>query len=173
MKVTMIMVESLNGKISQGVGDKLKWGGAADKQHFKDLTMRIGTVVMGSGTFESLGCKPLSGRQNIVLTSNPLRYADKNADNLEFSSELPAELIARLDDSLPEIALVGGGRLNAEFLNEGLVDEMYITIAPTIFPGAQEIFSGLKDRSIDLKLIEQLQLDENTICLHYEVKPLA
>ncbi|MBU9888288.1 MAG: dihydrofolate reductase [Candidatus Omnitrophica bacterium] len=49
-----------------GNGNRLPWHFSNDLQHFKRTTTGQ-TVIMGLKTFESLGCKPLPGRQNIIL----------------------------------------------------------------------------------------------------------
>ena len=49
-----------------GKANQLPWHFPKDLQHFKGTTFGQ-TVIMGLRTFESLGCKPLPGRENIVL----------------------------------------------------------------------------------------------------------
>jgi len=49
-----------------GKGNQLPWHFSKDLQHFK-VTTTGQTVIMGLRTFESLGCKPLPGRENFIL----------------------------------------------------------------------------------------------------------
>ena len=49
-----------------GNGNKLPWHFSKDLQHFKKMTTGQ-TVIMGLKTFESLGCKSLPGRENLIL----------------------------------------------------------------------------------------------------------
>jgi dihydrofolate reductase len=49
--------------------NSIPWSYGLDFKYFKTVT-EFGVVVMGRKTFESMGCKPLSNRLNIVLTSN-------------------------------------------------------------------------------------------------------
>jgi len=67
-------------------------------------------VVMGRRTFESIGARPLPGRDNIVVTRSPARHAQLAAghDRLRFDGSLEAALErARALD--PAISYVIGG----------------------------------------------------------------
>ena len=53
------------------IGDKnrLPWKSKTDMEHFRTVTYG-NAVVMGRKTFESLACKPLQGRLNVVITKD-------------------------------------------------------------------------------------------------------
>ena len=57
-----------NGVIGRGL--EIPWRIPEDFRHFKRTTMG-GVLLMGRRTWESLGAKPLPGRENAVLTSLP------------------------------------------------------------------------------------------------------
>lgn len=57
-----------NGVIGRGL--EIPWRIPEDFCHFKRTTMG-GVLLMGRRTWESLGAKPLPGRENAVLTSRP------------------------------------------------------------------------------------------------------
>jgi dihydrofolate reductase len=65
--VSLVVACSENRVI--GRDNQLPWSLPADLKHFRRVTMGH-PIVMGRRTHESIG-KPLPGRQNIVLTSNP------------------------------------------------------------------------------------------------------
>ena len=65
IKVAHIVATDLKGCI--GKEGKMPWHIPADLKRFKELT-KGGVVIMGRKTFESLGCKPLPDRLNIILT---------------------------------------------------------------------------------------------------------
>lgn len=54
-----------------GVDGGLPWHYSADLRRFKQRTIGT-TIVMGRLTWESIGCKTLPGRRNIVLTRSTL-----------------------------------------------------------------------------------------------------
>ncbi|MEJ2346337.1 MAG: dihydrofolate reductase, partial [Gammaproteobacteria bacterium] len=57
-----------------GVDNRLPWNLPADLQYFRQVTMGK-PILMGRKTYESIG-RPLPGRTNIVLTSDPAFTAD-------------------------------------------------------------------------------------------------
>lgn len=57
-----------NGVIGRGL--EIPWKIPEDFRHFKRTTMG-GVLLMGRRTWESLGAKPLPGRENAVLTLRP------------------------------------------------------------------------------------------------------
>ena len=54
-----------------GADGKLPWHYSADLKRFKQLTLGT-TIIMGRGTWESIGEKPLAERRNIVITRSLL-----------------------------------------------------------------------------------------------------
>ena len=57
-----------NGVI--GMDDKIPWHISDEFKHFKSTTMG-GVLLMGRRTWDSLGGRPLPGRENAVITSRP------------------------------------------------------------------------------------------------------
>ncbi len=172
MKITIVMLASLNGVITSGPDDDLSWGGSLDKKNFSVFTKGIGTVVMGSNTFEAIG-RSLPGRRNIVLTSRPDELATKYSalKDIEFSSLTPVQLVAKLDsEGLSHIALIGGSQLNTSFLEAGLVTNLRLTIAPAIIPGNIGVFAPSISAKYQLVLTNQELLADGAIVLEYALK---
>lgn len=172
----MVMLSSLNGRIAKGPDDDLSWGGKADKRFFKDITKQIGTMVMGSTTFEAMGRRLLPDRKTIVLTSRPAQFEEVGKSNATFEAtdEAPEELVKRLAaENVKEVAVVGGGKINAAFLAAGLIDEIYWSFAPVAFsPGVPVIAddeSGNVQVDVKLELISSEILEGGIILAHYKV----
>lgn len=169
------MLASLNGVITSGPDDDLSWGGSLDKKNFSAHTKAIGTVVMGSKTFEAIG-RSLPGRRNIVLTSRAGELATKYSalKDIEFSSLTPAQLVSQLEaEGLSHIALIGGSQLNTSFLEAGLVTNLRLTIAPAIIPGSNGVFTESISKNYLLELTNQEQLADGAIVLEYTLKQSA
>lgn len=168
----MVMVSSLNGKITNGDDSSIyKWTSKEDQSFFEKL--KDGNIlVMGSKTYEAAKSiiKPTSSRRRIVLTSDPEKYKDIAVEGqLEFSNESPKQLVDRLAKYNEQMLLVGGGKLNASFLNEGLVDEMYLTIEPYVFSEGKPLVEGLgKNVFLELESCERLN-NNGTLLLKYKV----
>ena len=79
----------------------MPWHLPADVAHFKRLSVGRPNI-MGRRVFDSLGNKPLPGRQNIILTRNP----DLMAEGAVVVHTPEAALQAA--GNVPEIAIIGG-----------------------------------------------------------------
>ncbi len=104
--VTLIVAVADSGVI--GRDNTLPWHLPEDLKRFKRLTMGK-PIVMGRKTYESIG-KPLSGRQNIVLT----RDANYRRDGVTVVHDVDAAL--RASGEAPEIMIIGGADLFRLFL---------------------------------------------------------
>lgn len=87
-----------------GLGGGMPWHLPADFAHFKRLSIGKPNI-MGRKVWQSLGGKPLPGRNNIVLTRNPELQA---AGAVIVHS--PEEALQAAGD-VPEIAIIGGAEI--------------------------------------------------------------
>ncbi len=174
MKVTLVMVQSLNGKITKGTDpDIYSWTSKEDATFFFNLLKQYSLIVMGSATYEAVREKIVLSQDTlrIVLTKNPEKYAqDEVEGQLEFKNLTPSELLTMLKMRKYEsLLLVGGGTLNASFLAEGLVDELYLTLEPKIFGSGALVFAQ-GEFGANLRLLEVTKLNtEGTLLLRYAV----
>ena len=67
-----------------------------------------------------------------------------------------------------EVIVAGGGALNASFVEENLVDEIFIDIEPIILGKGIPLFRD-RDFERNLKLVGQKKINDNEVQLHYEV----
>ena len=122
-----------------GLDGKMPWHLPEDLQYFKKTTMGW-PVIMGRKTFESIG-RPLPGRLNIVLSTNP-DYQAKGvqvASGFEEAKKL-AERFFQTQSMLetgrnPEkqIFIIGGQKLYSSTLDQA--DRLYITEVEGSFKG--------------------------------------
>lgn len=169
MKITLIMVSSLDGVIAKDSNhNAFEWTSAEDKKHFQSLSKEIGVVVMGGNTFKASGRSNYPGRIAYVLTNNPKNY-DMGEDVYPLSGT-PQSVAAQLREKCHKhVALIGGAQVNRDFLLAGLVDDIYLTVEPLIFGKGLHLFDD-EDLNIKLSLLESKRLNDNgTIILHYEV----
>jgi len=73
------------------------------------------------------------------------------------------------EKGIKKILLEGGGTLNRSMLEEGLVDEIFIAVAPVIVGGGVNLVEGNLVEKINLKFKDLLML-EDRIVLHYTIK---
>jgi dihydrofolate reductase len=165
MKVTLIMAMTADGMIARHNAHYPDWTGRADKIMFKQMTIKAGVVIMGSRTYATIG-KPLPGRLNWVMTRNPGRYRPE--ENLIFSDDSPQAILEELiRRGYKTAALTGGSTINSLFAHARLIDEMIITIIPTLFGQGVPLFS--ESVNINLELIGSNELERGTPLLHYRL----
>ncbi len=108
-----------------GCNNQLPWHLPADLKHFKALT--IGKpVVMGRKTWESLG-RPLPNRLNIVVTHQSDFLAEGVEVYLSLNDALQRANEWAIQQQQQEIMLIGGAQLYKHAMDEGVVDNLYIT----------------------------------------------
>ena len=165
MKVILLMALTLDGKIGKTPDHFPDWTGAEDKKLFVAITKRAGAVIMGSKTFDTIGT-PLPGRKNIVMTRDRRRISQW--DNLVFTDDPPKQILEKLEaEGYSQVVLAGGALVNSLFAEAGLIDDIMVTISPTIFGYGISLFTP--EISMDLDLLEVTRLGKNLVLLTYKV----
>ncbi len=164
MKTVLIAAITADGYIGRSAEHLADWTGKADKRLFVQVTKHAGTMVMGARTFETLG-RSLPGRRTIVYTNHPEKIT---AEDVKTTNEPPAELVARLKkEGASGLAICGGASIYTLFMKAGVVDELYLTVAPILFGTGIRLFT--EELEAKMTLLESRNLDENTALLHYAV----
>lgn len=168
MIVSLIAAVSADGKIAQRSGQSsLDWTSKEDTQFFVSKTKEIGTVVMGNTTWLTFG-KPLKGRRLVVLTRDIGGVPAPRIEGVEFVNEPVTDLVARLErEGVTALAVCGGANVYAQFLQAGLVNELYLTVEPVLFGDGVPLAAGI-DR-INMELVESTMLGAASVLLHYRV----
>lgn len=163
MKVFLIAAITADGFIARETNELANWTSKEDKKLFVELTKRAGVMVMGRTTFETIG-RPLPGRKTIVYT-----HRDVEIDGVEVTDDTPANLIHRLHiEGYKEVAICGGSAVYTQFMQAGVVDELYLSVEPVVFGSGVPLFAGLLD--VQLRLLESRPLNDNVVLMHYEVE---
>lgn len=166
MKLTLIMAMTADGKIARHSRHFPDWTGREDKRMFKRLTTEAGVVIMGAGTYESIG-KPLSGRLNVVMTRNPGRFQPR--ENLWITSDAPQHILTALEKrGYSAAALTGGATINTLFVREKLIDDMVVTISPLLFGEGISLFSESVDAALDMQSMREIE--PGVVVVHYKLR---
>src|SRR5690349_11053013 len=112
MKVIMVLVTSVDGKITHGDNpDISSWTSKEDQEHFYSLMDRAGLIVMGSKTYEAAKgrMKLDKKRLRVVMTRDAARFQGESfTDCLEFTEASPSQLIDIYEKrGFKELMLVG------------------------------------------------------------------
>jgi dihydrofolate reductase len=126
----------------------MPWHISEDMKFFKAKTMG-GSLIMGRRTWESIGCKPLPGRENIVvsarLAEEGLGYeapADAASGN-DAASRTSALAVSSLEEALevasrPNVFVMGGGMIYRQAID--IADRLFVTHVHTLVPDADTFF---------------------------------
>lgn len=124
MTLSLIAAMAKNRVI--GKGNTIPWHIPEDLQHYKTTTWGH-KVVMGRLTFDSIGGKPLPGRENIVLTHN-MAFQAQGVTVVHDIQE-----ILKYKDSEEEVFIVGGAAVYEKLLP--YIDKIYLTHIHKDFDG--------------------------------------
>lgn len=142
-KIKLFIATSLDGYIA-GPKEEIDWLFDNGDYGYKKFYNSIDTTLMGHKTYKtalSFETHPYKGKKNYVFTKSKQTSHDENA---EFVSGDIAGFVRNLKSQKgKDIWLVGGGQINAILLNEGLIDEMIISIHPVILGAGIPLFSGV------------------------------
>jgi dihydrofolate reductase len=174
MNVTLVMVSSVNGKITNNTDlNVTHWTSQEDARLFAQLKKKQTLIVMGSATYKAAKQMLALSKKTlrIVLTRNPHMYrADSIPGQLEFTNESPPELIKRLSSSgYTEMLLAGGPIINALFFKSNLINAVRLTIEPLLFSKGKNLI--IEDQpNIHLQLVKVQKLNRRgTLHLTYNV----
>ncbi len=162
------MAISVNGLIGKHKNHLANWTSPEDKKNFIKITKQAGVIIMGNNTYQTIG-KPLPKRLNIILTKNTQNK--KNIPNLlEFTNQNPNEIINNLQQRKFQKVIIGGGPIiNSLFLENKLIDEIWLTIEPKIFGQGLNLFKETKI-DLNLQLISVEKINDNSLFVKYKIK---
>ena len=160
---------SVNGMIAKtsGVSD---WGSNERVQGVITACQKAKAMILGKTTYDQLAPDnlPLQDQGITVVLTHETSLKPANATVL-FTHETPQEIISRLEKKgYQEVVVIGGSQTVSEFMNAGVIDEIYWDIEPFLFGNGLPVFKDV-DFEYRLKLLEMKKLNNNTIQLHYQV----
>jgi dihydrofolate reductase len=158
-----------NGYIAKEDGNS-EWTSEEDLQGFFENSKKAGNIIMGKNTYleaSKQGYFPFPEALNIVMSREKIE--NKWGDKVIVTSATPKELLKMLSDKGFEIAfLAGGGAINASFMKDRLVNEIYLDVEPLLFGRGIQIIAPA-DFECELELLGVKNLNKNTVQLHYRV----
>ncbi len=135
---------------------------------FSRFVQDAGNIVVGTKTYEIMEAhgefSKIGNPFTVVVSTSSF-----SPENNTVFVRSPQEALQILEEmNFSKALIAGGGRLNAAFMKEKLIDEIYLDVEPFIFGKGVSLFSDeLLD--VQLKLMESKRLSDNTIQLYYQV----
>jgi dihydrofolate reductase len=166
MKVILYMAISLNGMIAKS-DDDTSWISKEEWDSYSLAVRTAGNLIVGHHTYGILTKQPefleFKEVKLIVVAQKDFQTLAQN----HLVAHSPKEALKLLSD-FEQVVVAGGGALNASFVEENLIDEIFIDIEPIILGQGIPLFKD-KDFERKLKLVGQKKISNNEIQLHYQV----
>lgn len=171
-RVRVFIACSLDGFIA-GPNDDLSWlpqppEGSDDDYGWGEFIGDIGCLLMGRTTYDVVAAMdvawPHTERDTLVATRRPLTDAPPRVTSAAGTIE---ELIAMAKGrAAPRDVYLDGGNLIRQALDVGLVDELCVTVCPTILGEGSPLFAGAERRH-SLRLQAHRELAGGVVQLTY------
>ncbi|MBI4170836.1 MAG: dihydrofolate reductase [Candidatus Aenigmarchaeota archaeon] len=170
MKVVLYMAMTANGIIAKE-DDDTSFVSKAEWKSFRAMIRRTGNMVIGRRTYEIMRkADEFAGldKVKIVVVTHDISLKG-DTTNIIFTSKQPKEVLRLLKkEGFSKVLIAGGSALNASFMKENLVDEVYLDVEPAVFGKGIRLFAEA-DFEAKLRLLEIRKLSKNVIHLHYAV----
>lgn len=122
-------------------------------------------VVVGNNTYKTAQ-EPLSKRNCIVFTAS-VRTSEHKSDMLTYCNPESSDCLP-LMEKYEKVAVLGGTQTYTYFLENNLLDEIYLTIEPVVFGRGLNLFESSKDINARFRLESTKSLNEKgSVLLHY------
>ncbi|WP_186673869.1 dihydrofolate reductase family protein [Sporosarcina sp. BP05] len=170
-KIVLFIAQSLDGYIATK-NDSLDWlfkvEGEGDNG-YSEFFETVDTILIGKRTYDWImeqekGQFPYQNKDCYIFSRTP----SEDTKNVKFINEDIVEFADNLKkEEGQNIWIVGGGDILHTFLKEKLVDELIVTVAPTIIGEGIPLFKA-GDYQVDLSLIGTRTFNQ-FVELHYTV----
>lgn len=175
-KVIVYIASSLDGFIARKNHD-ISWLEAynsPDEDHgYTEFIKNVGTAIMGARSYEQSLIHPervLAGIKNYILSSK--QTVMSSGIETEFYNGDLGDLVQKIkQESDKDIFVVGGGKVVSEFLNAGLVDDLFHFIVPILLTDGIPLYINLYS-DITLQLVESTSYTTGITKLHFNPKLL-
>ncbi|QIP13069.1 hypothetical protein G8759_10730 [Spirosoma aureum] len=170
MKITIFIAVSTNGFISnaRNVPD---WLSEEYGQGLYAICQKFNAVIMGKTTYDILAPNylPLQNEgTTVVLTTH--KQAKSDNSTVVFTQGSPSEIVQMLTDKgHTEAVIIGGAMAMSEFVNAGLVNDIYFVMEPVLFGNGLPLLKGV-EMDFKLNLLEVTKLNNSSLQLHYELQ---
>ncbi|MEM7111495.1 MAG: dihydrofolate reductase family protein [Chloroflexota bacterium] len=164
MKLSVYIATSVDGFIAREDGavdwlDGHESAGENEDFGYKAFMDSVDGMLMGRNTYDKVlsfdvgwpyGDKPV-----FVLTKRPFSPPDAPNAQVEPLAGSPHEIVSQLNQRGFTHLYIDGGQVVQQFLQEGLVDELIITVIPVLLGKGIPLFGALdRDQSVKLMRAE-------------------
>ena len=165
--ITMIMVMSLDGKISNEYAQIHEWASAEDQAHLKSILKQYDAAIMGR---KSYFCQDFPCEMYVLTHNEQLLHQQDDSHVFYVTGDVRTVCKEMAKKGIKKAALLGGSHTNYLFLKNKLVTDIYITIEGKVFGTGQSlVIPRPLDCELVLDSVEKLN-QRGTLLLHYIVE---
>ncbi len=165
MRCIAIAAVTIDGKIALDAGHFSDWTSPEDKEFLHKMLDESDVVVVGNNTYKT-AIEPLSKRNCIVFTAS-VRTSEHKSDILTYCNPASSDCIP-LMEKYKKVAVLGGTQTYTYFLENDLLDELYLTIEPLVFGRGLNLFESEKNIEAHFRLESTKRLNgKGSLLLHY------
>ena len=173
-KIVLYIATSIDGFIAKSDGS-VEWletipNPTKTDYGYYEFYDSIDTTLMGNATYQQVLSFdipfPYSGKTNYVFSRT--QHADN--EDVKFISKDIVEFVKELKAQVGnDVWLVGGGNLNAFFLENGLIDKMIVSVMPIVLGSGIPLFgANAKDVEVQFSLKKTTSFESGVVQLVYE-----
>jgi dihydrofolate reductase len=169
VKYIAFVAASIDGRIAESRDSGVDWTSKEDWNFFQQSLTKMDAVIVGHNTFK-LANDRLKRRNTIVLTSkiNTLKSSGSVVFFNPKQNNLKSFLQAK---NYKKVGILGGPKVYNFFLENKMLDELFVTIEPYIFTNGIAMFSGNKFKKYKFSLQSIKRLNKiGSILLKYKIK---
>lgn len=158
---------TVDGKIAAHTRQFTSWTSKEDKDFLHWHLDRSDVVVMGYNTYKTAK-KPLGKRNCLVLTRQVEKETTRKENLIFFNPETESleKYIQKM--GYKRVAVLGGAQSYTYFLENNLLDEIYLTIEPVVFGKGLSMFETKKFKLRRWKFVSVKRLNKKgSLVLHY------
>jgi dihydrofolate reductase len=150
-RLILYIATSLDGYIARTSGE-VDWLFTDQDYGYTNFLAGVDTILMGRKTYEQVltfGEFPYQTKQNYIFSSNPNFDASPHAKTVRTDLKAFVEALRQTDGK--NIWLVGGAALIHPFIEQGLLDEVVLSIHPILLGSGITLFqSGTPAQRLNL-----------------------
>jgi dihydrofolate reductase len=168
MKVILYMAMTVNGLIAN-LDDSVDFLMPEESKSYVSHVVEAGALIVGRRTYEILSQRPefqefsKADVKIVVVSQSNFKLKDLN----HLVAHSPKDALEALSN-FETVIVAGGAKLNASFLAENLIDELYLDIEPALLGKGIPLFDRI-DFDCALTFLSSKNLSENEIQLHYKI----
>ena len=165
-KIILYIASSLDGYVARENGN-IDWLPQIDTSEYDKFYQTVDVVIMGKTTYDQVltfGEYPYKDKKSFVFTRNNSTTKNENVEFVSNVDEFVNDILSGLEGN---IWLIGGGQIISSFVNNGIIDEIILSIIPVILGKGIPLFQNIQ-KETKLELVKTTSNDK-LIELQYRV----